>query len=191
MIDRPARQSLAQLVRQFGAGSISTDEFACDARTIADGSDDVGVQAVYCAADSLHDDFSPFWSDRFRGRDRLAPEIRRRIAIATLFLQSDVEYEWPPDDRNVAWLDSLLLLLCAFSALVGLILSAVFPLSAVCLLTLAVTVFCFSRWLLNRHNSQWVDRQNQIGDFDVWPFLRRQDFDRARQQPRVTFGGAR
>jgi hypothetical protein len=189
MIDRPARNSLAQYVRQLSVGSITTDDFACAACEIAESSKDAGVKSVYAFADSLYDNDHLFCSNRLRGRYRLPPDVRRQMAIATLFLHSDAEYEWPDDDGNSTSPDCLLLLLCALTASAGLFLFGVFPLLSVCFLALAAAVFVLSRRFLARQHSKWVDRQNVIGDFDVWPFIRCEDFNKARRHPVLLNGG--
>jgi len=204
MVDRSARDQLAELVRHLVAGTMRTDDFADEAQQLAERSDDPGVRAVYATADSLYDDLDPFFSFRLRGRYRVTPKVRRQMAIAALFLYSDTEYEWPLEtDYPSVFPDQLLMLACA-----GFIIAAMFlltlgcalfigwrpPVSGVLLLAggacivAAVRVYHYSHRLAARRHAAWENTQRRIGDYDVWPFIRCADFDEARKHPRLLCG---
>ncbi len=106
MIDRQARNELALLIRRLATGRITNDQFedtcpcsAMDSATIHIPSE--GVWYLYC-------DLREYY---LRGKDRLLPEQRRFAARMTLFLKSDLEYEWPTRDLTEALMGILLNLL--------------------------------------------------------------------------------
>jgi hypothetical protein len=197
MVDRHSRDRLAEIVRHLVTGQISTDQFTAEGGALADRSPDSGVEAVYAAADVLRADVSLVWSIRLRGRFRLAPDIRRRMAIAALFLYSEAEYEWPPAaPPRGACLDSLLALICVACIFAGVLLlaatvvSAWYAAAAVRCFAAAVLLYQLSQKLATRFHLEWERAQAEVGDYDVWPFLRRADFDAARQHPRLLCGAA-
>ena len=80
MIDRAARDRLAESIRQLAASAMTNWEFESK------------------AAWQLYDDFGNY---RLRGRDRLDPLVRREAARWVLFLKTDLAYEWPVARCNV------------------------------------------------------------------------------------------
>jgi len=102
MIDRPARDRLAEGLRQFAVGRSWSEDF--EQRCVLPGmkSQDAGVREIAWAAWGLYDDIS---NTRLVGRYRLTRENRRSIARWVMFLRSAKEYEWPtfPRWRALAW----------------------------------------------------------------------------------------
>jgi hypothetical protein len=102
MIDRPARDRLAEGLRQFAAGRSWSEEF--ERRCVLSGmkSPDSGVREIAWATWSLYDDIS---DTRLVGCYRLSRENRRSIARWVMFLRSGTAYEWPTFSRwrALAW----------------------------------------------------------------------------------------
>src|SRR4051812_26765692 len=85
MVDRTARDKLAESLRHFFAGQITADKFL-DAFSF--GSCDAGVRAVSEYGDRFISELGP--------GSAVTAEERRTAARAIVFLHSDLEYEWPP-----------------------------------------------------------------------------------------------
>jgi len=191
MIDRQSRDRLAELLRRLVGGRITTAAFANAGDEFAPESPDAGVRDVFAAADSLYSDLR---DDRLRGRRRLAPDLRRKMVTAVVFLHTDIQYEWPEHDYPPSGGDCLLLAASAGPISAGLILSVMFPLgigfplAAAACFAAGALVYLWSQKLAKRGYDRWVERQHTIGDFDVWPFIRRADFDKARKRPKLLAG---
>jgi len=90
MVDRVSRRELAELLRQLAAGHLTNDEFE---RRAPRQSADPAIQAI-CrdGAWFLYDDLH---EHRLVGKDRLDERVRSDVARWVLFLETDVEYQWP------------------------------------------------------------------------------------------------
>jgi hypothetical protein len=152
MIDRQARDILAEQLRHLISCQITNDEFD-DA--VSWSRHDPGVVAVYGMAWRLYDDL---YEHRMTGLHHVPKQGRHEIARWILFLQSDLAYEWPPYNF-VHTVNS--------------------PLNFVTL-----------GWWDRRMARRFAEVQ-AAGDWDVWPFFRRADFETARQEPRLLAGKAR
>lgn len=91
MIDRPARQHLAESMRQMLAGTIDNLEF--DYRELEE-SEDAGVQEIWYGVWLCYDDFT---SHTLRMTDGQILDCKRCI----IFLHSDLEYEWPESEPDL------------------------------------------------------------------------------------------
>ncbi len=149
-------------------------------------SDDRAVSAIasfcYCLYSS--DLLFPI---RLSGRYAIDRETKRTIARCVLFLRSGNEYEWPPlpDDPAGRCLAGI-----AFSlgfpggvalTLVGLAIAIndLEPFAIIILATgLSLTVACYYVGFLRPTVSpdDW-NRYAGSGDYDCWPFLRRESFE--------------
>lgn len=90
MVDRKARHQLAELLRHLGAGLISNDEFE---RRCPRGSNDRAVRQVLDeGAWFLYDDLH---EHRLTGGYKLSSSDREDVARWILFLEKDLECEWP------------------------------------------------------------------------------------------------
>ena len=190
MIDRTSRDRLAESLRQLCAGTLTIDDFDSRIdRELLDSSDR-GVQAVITTAlDLLDPESLPLTLKRFRGRNRLPNEIRRQVVTATIFLHSDLEFEWPVDLDYPRWHECFFLLTCALLASCGLFCVVIAPLIAGLLLVASVYLFFHARTVAQRLLARWVTRQREFGrDYDVWPFLRRSDFQRQLAKPKLLSG---
>jgi hypothetical protein len=193
MVDRNTRDQLTELVRHFGSGQITTDYFAMAGGKLVEATQDYGVGAVYAWAEGLHSD--ALWPIRLRGAFRLTAEDRRRLTIAILFLYSDMEYEWPPSGPKGAWTDFLLAYACGAFIFAGLMLFVLSLLSVWCMLGAiaslfaAIYVYKLSHRLVARNEATWKAEQAEAGrDWDIWPFLKHDDFEEAKRQPRLLCG---
>jgi hypothetical protein len=105
MIDREARNTLAEQLRHLVSGLITNDEFS-DA--VAVKTQDAGVRAVEEQAWFLYSDLS---QHKLNGGHALSKSDRRTISRFILFLHSDLEYEWSKHPctgflRLLAWMVS-------------------------------------------------------------------------------------
>jgi hypothetical protein len=208
MIDRAARDRLAELVRHFVAGRIRAGAFDAEAEAIAEESNDPGVHWVYGRTWRLYGwriyrggDF--LIGHYLRGQYRVSDAERRQMAIAILFLYSDAEFEWP-DNYPANWRDQWLGLACFGCGLTGSVLALIMtPLLAtahlpgLALLALAIGVVCwiavvrlylYSKEYVDHLHARWEAEMRCLGDYDVWPFRRVVDFDEARRHPRLLRG---
>lgn len=102
MIDRIARDRLAEAVRHLAAGTMTNVEF--EERALS-ASADPAVHAVFLGGPwFLYHDLMSY---RLKGAYRLSPAVRREAARWVLFLKSDLAYEWPVSRRglvcSLAW----------------------------------------------------------------------------------------
>ena len=88
MIDRQARDSAAEILRQFFSGRFSQFDF----EERFPGSTDPAIRAVDHTVWCFYDDFR---EHKMTGEWKLTPEWKRAIARWVMFLHSDFEYEWP------------------------------------------------------------------------------------------------
>ena len=143
MIDREARDTLAEQFRHLISGQITNYQFEDRLRK----SKDAGVYEVFfSAAWPLYDDLH---EHKLTGKWAIRPEYKSIAARYLLFLKTDLEYEWPGQT--------------------GLIQLSVMLLS---IFTLGI----FGK-LVNR-----IRDKRAGGDQEVWPFLRRSDFEAALKE---------
>lgn len=91
--DATSRRAAAELVRQLASGRLTNDEF--EERWPA--SADPALSAVREAAWFLYSDLRAY---RLTGANRLPFAVRRQVSRWVIFLQSDLEYEWPVATRT-------------------------------------------------------------------------------------------
>ena len=100
MLDRQARDSAAETLRQFFSGRISQFDFEEKFPESSDPAIGAVDQTVWC----FYDDFR---EHKMTGERKLTPEWRKIIARWVMFLHSDFEYEWPtvsyPGLRPLEW----------------------------------------------------------------------------------------
>jgi hypothetical protein len=182
MIDRAARNKLADELRRLVDGHMTNDEFFS---AYPDGCEDAAVAAVWEYGDWLYSDIPTY---RLTGRHAPSTEARRVAMCCIWFLHTDLPYEWPPSPQGVIpfWglytpgfhflLSLPFLLLSLLSLYFGDLKQAAW-LSIFPLIALAEVI----HWVVTngpRHEELrtfWAS-----GDEDVWPFLRRSDYEQAR-----------
>lgn len=144
MIDRNARDQLAESVRALAAGLISNDEF--EDKRLPYSNEDPAIFEIYSnGAWCLYSDLQEY---RLRGRHKLDKRTKAVVARWVLFLKTDLPYEWP-----VATPGQGLLHLLAN------------------VLTLGLANGYFSR------------KFQSSGEVEVWPFIRRSDYETALSSP--------
>lgn len=91
MVNRGKRDLARHLVEKFLAGEITNDDLVNDYPCRE--KDDRVIVAIY-------DRLWGFWDDRhthkLTGKHELTPEARALFERCIVFLNSDLEYEWPP-----------------------------------------------------------------------------------------------
>ncbi len=160
MVDRTLRDRLADAIQALIAGCITNYEF--EEGLLKDGiplladpsrwPDPVIGPIREVAWLFLYDDTREY---RLAGRDKLSLADRREVLRWVLFLRSELEYEWPR--FRFTQLNHLSPSGCLLS-----------------LLTLGIS----SR---RQHRQDFATWQ-QAGEYDVWPFFRRSDYDAVYRQ---------
>ena len=201
MVDRDARNRLAQLLVQLGTQEMDIDHCWKQAHAIGRQAIDQGVLAVLLFLASLvhAEDDLPLLP--LRRRPILPPEKRRRLALSVIFLSSDAEYEWPAFPQlQGGGADCLLCIACAYLFILGM-----FAVTGTVMLFLAhhyvwgivvaaLPVLCgwgvvkimrlSFRWRAE-NAARWEREMRELGAFDIWPFRRRSDFENALRNPTV------
>ena len=89
MIDRSARNRLAELLRALASGLITNDEFE---DSIPDSDDEAIVEVFSNGGWLLYSDLKEY---KLKGKDALESVVKKDVARWVLFLKSDCEYKWP------------------------------------------------------------------------------------------------
>jgi len=146
MIDRDARNELAEALRHLLSGQFTNDQFD-EAAPIE--SDDPVIKEVREQAWFLYSDL---YEHKLTGRHTLSNSDRRITSQFILFLHSNLEYEWPRHPLN------------------GII---------------RLPIYILSFGLIPRY----VDKKwKASGDYDVWPFISREDYEKALKNPKLLRG---
>jgi hypothetical protein len=97
MVNRQDRVAAARLIRDFGDGLVTNHEYD----DVAEEWDwkDIGLAAVYMALQGMYDDVG---TQRLTGDRQLSQERWELVTRCTLFLETDLEYEWP-DARFISF----------------------------------------------------------------------------------------
>ncbi len=144
LIDRTARNILAEALRALSSGAISNDEF--ERRLPLGCTRAPAVREVFSkGAWQLYSDLREY---RLTGRDKLEDITRSEVARWVLFLKTDLPYEWPIPNAM-----------------------------------LALGMFSANLLTLGRANRLFTARYRTSGDIDVWPFIRKSDYDAAQGVP--------
>jgi len=144
LIDRTARDQLADALRALASGLVSNDEFE-DSRLPHSRNDAVIREVFSRGAWMLYSDTHEY---RLAGKNKLDALTKSEVARWVLFLKTDLRYEWPV----YSMLQTL-----------GMLLANV--------LTLGMA------------NRIFIPRFATHGDVDVWPFIRKADYEAALQNP--------
>ncbi|RYY86497.1 MAG: hypothetical protein EOO15_14340, partial [Chitinophagaceae bacterium] len=166
MIHKERRIKLAFHLRQLSVGLTSNDEFEEAVMEDVTGGwspdqyhrskqakhdDDPIIQPMMELCWGLYDDTR---NHKLVGSDALREEALKIIARCILFLRTDREYEWPYFDTNN-------------------------PLLKFSLKELILSILTLGHYYRNRREEHLVSyyEWQKVGDFDVWPFFRRADFE--------------
>jgi len=147
MIDRKSRIHLGELLRHFVAGRLNNFDFEEKVEDV-DWSD-AAVGAVALESWGLYDDLR---KHTLTGIWKIDKKGRRVIARWILFLQTDLEYEWPYPTIKHDW-------------------------------RRVITVLTFGLFPEFREPAY-----RDLGNYDVWPFFRVEDFEQALRTPKLLAG---
>lgn len=89
MIDRRARNKLAELLRSLASGQITNDEFE---DSIPESEDKAIIEVFSNGGWCLYSDMKEY---KLKGKDALEKVVKKEIARWVLFLKSNYEYAWP------------------------------------------------------------------------------------------------
>lgn len=197
MIDAELRKELSRDLRRLVTGRATNDAFDDAYYDRYSGSSDQAVENVAEFGYSLYSS-DVLWSYRLKGRHAVDRATRRTAARCVLFLRSGREYEWrnKPSTTAARVLWGLLfslgmpggiaILICTIPPLAMDLEDVEFlwPLAVAGAVLLAVSVwYAFGRTgYRSTYESPAWKQWRSSGDFDVWPFLRRQDFDETRRE---------
>jgi hypothetical protein len=148
MVDREPWRKAAVLVRRLRDGMIANDDFE---REWPRSTDDRAPRPI---AATLWASYSDLYPHALKGRHSLTDYGRAFFDRCALFLDSDLEYQWP---RDGCYADSGLP-----RTLVVLSLGLLLP-------------------LYIRQKRRYAE-QEAAGESDVWPFIRRSDYERERSR---------
>jgi hypothetical protein len=186
MILPEERARLAEILESFMAGALSLARYSYRISDCVD-SKDRGVAQIAEALFGI-DEFDFFshlhdWKDVDQAYQQLVKRCWR-------FLRMDLEFEWPKPREwlffalfigkalmaSSIFILALLAVLFICAAVFGKIYLAI-PLLVLCAIWIAGAVFGIK--VLNRREKQARERYQATGDWDLWPFLRRTDYERA------------
>lgn len=89
MIDRNARNKLAELLRSLASGLITNDEFE---DSIPESEDKAINEVFFNGGWMLYSDMKEY---KLKGKDALENVVKKEVARWVLFLKSNYEYSWP------------------------------------------------------------------------------------------------
>jgi hypothetical protein len=150
MINRQPRDKLSAQLKRYLCGRITN-------RELDDTGDDLPDDGAFAISEMVYLTYSDYPEFHAIGDKRVQGETRKMYERCILFLDSELEYEWPewhPKPRP--W-------------------------------------FMWLRNLLSSGQAEMKTREAEatedeawraVGDVEVWPFIRRQDYDNALRAPR-------
>jgi len=133
MVNRHARDTAAEAIRDFMNGSITNREYE---RRFPTARGDPALWAIHTALWSGYSDVS---EHTMTGKYALTDEGRAIVERCVVFLRSDLEFQWPPPKFR---------LLYGILRVLG----------------------------LGRVVKRWEDEDMSIGDREVWPFLKKAQY---------------
>jgi hypothetical protein len=144
VVDREARNKLAEAMRALANGLITNDEF--EDKRLPRCKDDPAISEIFSkGAWLLYSDLEEY---RLTGIHQLNENTKSVVARWVLFLKTDLPYEWPVSNIQQGLLR-----------------------------------FVANILTLGAANKTYVRKYHASGDINVWPFLRRIDYELAIQNP--------
>jgi len=144
VVDREARNKLAEAIRALASGLITNDEF--EDKRLPCSNEDPAISAVFSkGAWFLYSDLEEY---RLSGIHRLDENTKSVVARWVLFLKTDLPYQWPVSS-----------------------------------LKQGLFRFIANFFTLGAANKSYASKYRACGDIEVWPFLRRADYELALQNP--------
>lgn len=183
-MNREARTELSENLRLLVNGELTNDQFDELYYSRWEQSDDAAVRAIgqfgYCLYSS--DVLLPY---KLTGRHAVSETVRNVADRAMLFLTTDLEYSWPKEAFRRDY--SGICKVCFFSlSAVGLLILIAgrripdFPWEIGSVIAGVVAMFAVL-WFANfRLQSKHERLVKNLGDWDVWPFLRDVDYEDSR-----------
>lgn len=181
MVDREARRTYAELVRQFISGRMTNDEYEERFEQLKLENLDPAVDKIFYQVWGLYDDYS---THRMTGDHHLDKAGRRRIAQAILFLQTEEHYCWP-ELGDADWLLNPLLPLCG---IITVALIDCTPSNYLSILSISsgISASLAAFALITRRNEKQA--WQEAGDDVAWPFRTQADLAEAKSHPRLLAG---
>lgn len=153
MVNREKRMIATGLIRRFASAEITNDEFV---EAFPRDKADPALKAIDECLWYCYDDLQ---THTLTGKHALTAEGQELFVRCCTFLESDLEYEWPPGIHGpsipILFVNAFLF----YARLVG-------------FKDAGVT------WEKRRH-----DRLMTIGDYEAWPFMRAEDLEVSRSLP--------
>lgn len=150
MVDISARRQYGELLRHFFAARCTNDEYEERAEKLgAEETHDAALGLIWCEVWTTYDDFS---EHRMNGPYKLDKSGKRTVARWILFLQNDLEYEYPHSTLRHK-------------------------------LRRLVTILTFGKFPRFREPPL-----KDLGDCEVWPFFRVEDYECALRSPKLLCG---
>lgn len=169
MVDIDRRKKLAFHLRQLAVGLTTNDDF--ENAVIEEITDGWLPEQYYRSKTATNDDpiiipmlelcwglYDDTRRHKLIGSSKLSPEALKVIARCILFLRSNQEYKWPYFNvkPNFSLIDFLL----------------------------AILTFGYNLKSIRDDQEQFYLEWQDLGDFDVWPFFSRADYDiQLKHQP--------
>jgi hypothetical protein len=169
MVDIERRKKLAFYLRQMAVGLTTNDDF--EDAVAEDVTDGWLPEQYYRSKTAKNDDliiipmlelcwglYSDTHQHKLTGKHKLDAEALKVVARCILFLRSDLEYKWPYFDVRPRFtlLDYLF----------------------------AIFTFGYNLKPKMKEQEEFYLQWQELGDFDVWPFLGRVDYDaQLKKQP--------
>ncbi len=164
MVDREARDKMAEALRHFVAGRTTHVEFSAQIPATRDRAvGEAQFLDIECGDHRLGDDYP------------LAQDQRNAYLRWMLFLYTDIPYQWPLLDD---WRSLFALPLAALAGLAAHALSR-----SVSWLSVAAAVLVSSASIL--WSALWMHRRSQKGP---WPFHSRSEYEEVLKHPRLLAG---
>jgi hypothetical protein len=175
MIDRDARNALAEKLTALVEGVITNDQFL---QSRPETGRDRAVDEIWRFGDSLYSDIAPY---RLVGRNAISDDVRDVVQRCILFLQSDLEYMWPvyPDNIGQKWLIGgwIITYLSPWAMFFN------WPQLSIALFGVGLllwAIYYLLQMIQTRKERQLFRKCG--GDLAVWPFFQASDLERVYKQ---------
>lgn len=189
MVIREDRDKLHELMTAFRTGELSVDAFvkALDNSKLARSRDRIVAGLMTAMGESVVDDHFPFWGTMPAKWQDLDDQVQQIFDRCCLFLRTNLEYSWPPYRawRGNTMASCVVAPLWAFTAMLAVaVVLTVFWFGpdflvgvpgVVVLICVSVLAYRAAR----KFEAAEKDEYEQIGDYEVWPFLHRQEYEQA------------
>lgn len=159
-VDLDSRRQFASLIRKFVNCKINSgDFFESEVRFDCIKSDDPALKAI---DGMLWSSYNEEWPHKLSGKNALTPQGVEMYNRCLLFLGSDLEFEWPDAGRQFQQV--------RFGRVFG-------------ELTLGLTYLVDD--FLDKRSEAFMDNYRKAGEFEVWPFIRKSDYESEFQRQPV------